>query len=507
MLVAVVGGGVAGLAAALEVTRLRPDADVVVLEQAASVGGKLRSATLAGHPVDVGAEAMLARRPEGLELIDAAGLSDARVSPLTSSARVWSPAGLRPIPTGTVMGVPGDLIAARASGLFSGATLDRLAAEENADFAPITEDIAVGRLVGQRFGPEVVDRLVDPLLGGVYAGRADRLSLRATVPGLADALSDGGSLVRAARRVTAAAAVPKPAAPAPAPAAAARPETPTAPTVPARSEHPAAPPEPIANAAPAPVFASVEGGLGRVPAALVARGSFRVQTSTAVRAVRRTPTGFMLAVGARPDGLELAADVVIIAAPAAKATVLLRDIAPSAATELAGIETASVAIVSVAVANGAGLRLPPGSGLLVPAGAPSLVKGVTISSQKWPGAPEGLAFIRASIGRFGEEAVLQRDDADLVVQAVADLSVLLATDIRPVDALLTRWGGALPQYEVGHVDRVARIRAAVAAVPGLAVAGASYDGVGIPACVQSGRLAARQALRPRPDVAGDNGGQ
>lgn len=471
MLVAIIGGGVAGLAAALEVTRLRPDIDVVVLEQSPAVGGKLRSATLAGHPVDVGAEAMLARRPEGLELIDAAGLGDACVSPLTSSARVWSPGGLRPIPTGTVMGVPGDLEAARATGLFSDTTLARMAAEEDAEFAPITEDIAVGRLVSERFGPEVVDRLVDPLLGGVYAGRADRLSLQATVPALAQALTEGGSLMRAARRATPGAGRPAP--------------------------------------GPAPVFASVLGGLGRLPAAVVERGSFTVETSTAVRGIRRGASGFELAIGARPDGRELQADAVIVATPAAKAASLLGSLAPAAAHELAGIETASVAIVSIAIATGAGagVNLPSGSGLLVPAGAPSLVKGVTISSQKWPGAPDGLAFIRASIGRFGDEAVLQRDDADLLNRATGDLRVLLGSSIKPVDALVTRWGGALPQYEVGHVGRVARIRAAVDAVPGLAVAGASYDGVGIPACIQSGRLAAEQALRPLVGPRSDRSGQ
>ena len=493
MLVAVIGGGVAGLAAALEVTRLRPDVDVVVFEQGPAVGGKLRSATLAGQLVDVGAEAMLARRPEGLELIDAAGLGASRVSPLTSSARVWSPGGLRAIPTGTVMGVPGDLDAARSSGLFSDTTLARMAAEEHADFAPVTEDIAVGRLVGERFGPEVVDRLVDPLLGGVYAGRADRLSLQATVPALAQALTGGGSLVRAARRATGGSARPS------------APSTP-APSTPAPSTGAPSTAAP-STGAPAPVFASVLGGLGRVPAAVVARGSFTVRTSTAVRAVRRTPTGFVLAVGPRPDAREVEADAVIVATPAAKAAVLLAQLAPAAATELAGIETASVAIVSIAVATGDGLVLPPGSGLLVPAGAPSLVKGVTISSQKWPGAPDGVAFIRASIGRFGDEAVLQQDDAELLRRATSDLELLLGTAILPIDALVTRWGGALPQYEVGHVERVARIRGAVGAVPGLAVAGASYDGVGIPACIQTGRLAAEQALRPLVARGSDGSGQ
>lgn len=481
MRVAVIGAGVSGLAAATEIARLRPDAEVVVYEQSATVGGKLRSATLAGHPVDVGAEAMLARRPEGLEFIDAAGLAAERVDPLTTSAGVWSAAGLRPIPSGTVMGVPGDVDAARRSGVFTAATVDQLAAEEHTPHDPVTEDVAVGRLVAQRLGAEVVDRLVDPLLGGVYAGRADRLSLRATVPALARELANGGSLVAAAARAA------------------------------SGSAH--------TNAAAAPVFTSVQGGLGRVPGALVEHAAFTVRTSTAVRAIRRTGTGFTLAIGPRPDAVEVSVDAVVIAVPAVKAAALVGDLAPAAAAELAAIDTASVAIVSIAVPT-AGVTLPPGSGLLVPAGAPSLVKGVTISSQKWPGAPADLAFIRASIGRFRDEGVLQRDDAELAARAVTDLGVLLGADLRPVDVLVTRWGGALPQYEVGHVERVERIRSSVATVPGLAVAGASYDGVGIPACVASGRAAAGQAVagwagRPTaptetqapPGTTADRGGQ
>ena len=469
MLVAVVGAGVAGLAAAGELCHLRPDAEVVVLEQAARVGGKLRSATLAGHLVDVGAEAMLARRPEGLDLIGAAGLTDERVDPLTTSAGIWAPGGVRPIPSGTVMGVPGDLDAARRSGLFSPATVDRIAADARASHEALTEDVAVGRLVAQRLGAEVVDRLVDPLLGGVYAGRADRLSLRATVPALARELADGGSLVAAAARAAAGSA------------------------------------RTTATAAVAsPVFTSVRGGLGRLPSAVVERAAFTVRTATAVRAIRRSGTGFTLSIGPRPDGVELAVDAVVVAVPAAKAAALLRDLAPAAAGELGAIDTASVAIVSVAVPT-KGTTLPPGSGLLVPAGMASLVKGVTISSQKWPGAPADLAFVRASIGRFGDEVVLQRDDDELATRAVTELSVLLGTDIRPIEVLVTRWGGSLPQYDVGHLDRVERIRSSVAGVPGLAVAGASYDGLGIPACVASGRAAARQALAGVAGVSGSPG--
>ena len=426
MLVAVIGGGVAGLAAAHEVTRLRPDVDVVVLEQAPAVGGKLRSATLAGHTVDVGAESMLARRPEGLELIDSAGLTESRVSPLTTSARVWSPAGPRPIPTGTVMGVPGDLDAARRSGLFSDATLARLTAEQDADFAPITEDVAVGRLVGQRFGPEVVDRLVDPLLGGVYAGRADRLSLRATVPALAQALAE--------RRVAASGRAP-------------------AVTAATPRRRPGRPPQ--------PVFASVlrrsgpdpggAGGTGLVHRADVDRGA-------GDPAGRRS--GFVLAIGARPGRTRAAGRRGHRGHAGGQgrrccSTSSRRPPRPS----WPGSRRRAWPSCPIAVPTGDALDLPPGSGLLVPAGCAQPGQGRHHQLPEVARCARRVAFVRASIGRFGDEAVLQRDDAELMRRAVGRPQPAAGTGDRPVDAVVTRWGGALPQYEVGHVERVARIRA------------------------------------------------
>ncbi|MCW2529788.1 MAG: Protoporphyrinogen oxidase [Pseudonocardiales bacterium] len=450
--VVVVGGGIAGLAAALGVRKARPDVEVIVLEQADRVGGKLRSAELAGHRIDVGAEAMLARRPEGLDLLALLGASDERVSPLTTAAGLWIDGHIRPLPGGTVLGVPGDVEA--GVGVLSEATLHRMRAEADRDEPPITQDVSVGALVASRMGQEVVDRIVDPLLGGVYAGRAEQISLRAAIPALAAELhTRGGSLLEAARSVA------------------------------ARGR--------AANV-DGPVFASIHGGLGRLPELIVGRGDFSVRTSTAVREIRIGTDGFVLLVGSVPTGEQLIADAVIVATPPAKAARLLQSIAPAAASELVGIETASVVIASLAFP--AATPLPAGSGLLVPATSGRSVKGVTISSQKWPGAPAELALVRASIGRIGDEAVLQRDDAELIALARRELTELIGVTAAPVDAILTRWGGGLPQYEVGHLERVGRIRESVAGVPGLAVAGASYDGVGIPATIHSAQLAAGRVL-------------
>lgn len=437
-MIAVVGAGISGLTAAWELARR--GADVVVFEAAQAVGGKLRVATVGDVQVDVGAEAILARRPEGIGLLAELGLEP--IAPLTTSAAVRAGGALHPLPPRTMMGIPTD--PGVLSDVLTPHAVERVVHEPEAEpLAPLTDDVAVGALVRARLGNEITDRLVEPLLGGVYAGRADALSLRATIPALAAALHAGGSLVEAARTVVA--------------------RTP---------------------ASDAPVFASVAGGLGTVPAALAAK--LDIRTGTTVRAIRRDGTGFVLEGGAVPDSFTERADAVVVAVPAAKAARLLADCAPAAAAELGAIEYASVAIVTFAFDR---VELPAGSGLLVGAREGLAVKGVTISSQKWP-MPGERTVLRASLGRAGDAQVLQQPDHVLAGIARRDLTTILGITADPVDVLVTRWGGGLPQYAVGHVDRVARIRAAVADVPGLAVCGAAFDGVGIPACIASARAAA-----------------
>jgi oxygen-dependent protoporphyrinogen oxidase len=239
--------------------------------------------------------------------------------------------------------------------------------------------------------------------------------------------------------------------------------------------------------------------LGRLPLQLAGSGRFAVRTSTTVRSITRTATGFALEAGAVPATERLESDAVIVATPPAKAARLLRTAAPRAATELAAIESASVAIVSLAYPDVPDVT---GSGLLVAAGERLAVKGVTLSSAKWPLAPGGPFQLRASVGRAGEHLVLQLDDGELVELVRRELRAVLGLSAAPVDARVTRWGGGLPQYAVGHLDRVARIRAAVADVPGLAICGAAFDGIGVPACIASAQAAVAvilgNARRPAP---------
>lgn len=459
----VVGGGIAGLAAARVLAR--DGVRVTVLEGSPRIGGKLQVSEIAGIPVDEGAESMLARRPEGMDLVRDLGRSGDLVNPGTTSSAILSRGALRTMPAGQVMGVPSDLKALAASQVLSPAGLARVPLDLVLPETPRGGDVSVADFIGARVGREVVDRLVEPLLGGVYAGRVELLSFDATLPAVAAAARGHRSLISAVQGIRAAA--PKD---------------------------------------PGPVFATLPDGLGTLPhlvAADITAAGGTVRTGATVRELRRTPDGWRLTIGPTRDPEYLDADAVVIAAPAAPASRLLAEDVPAAARELAGIDYASMAIITLAYRATAFPRLPKGSGYLVP-GVESDpesggrgVKAVTFSSVKWPHLrrrDRGLIAVRCSIGRFGEERTLQRADEELVATAMAELAATCGVTELPAESRVTRWGGGLPQYNVGHADRVAKVRSAVAAAPGLAVAGAAYDGLGIPACIASARAAATRVL-------------
>lgn len=450
--VVVIGAGVAGLAAALAISRDAPvGTSVTLVDGASKVGGKLRVSPVGGLPVDEGAETFLARRPEARELAESVGLGPALVHPVTTDAGVVVDGTVHRLPARTVLGVPGDRSALRRSGVLSEEGLAAVGADRP-EPAPLN-DPSVGQYVARRLGREVVERLVDPLLGGVYAGQADGLSLRATMPALAAALDEhGGKLVAAARSVV--------------------------------------------DAAPAdagPAFASLAGGLGTLPEAVARASRADVRLRLPVRRIERTTGGFRLVGGPVPDPVMLAAEAVVVAAPAGKAAGLLEGLAPWAAHELAAMEYASIGIVTLAF-PAAALAGLSGSGLLIPS-AEGAVKALTYSSNKWgPLAGHDVAIVRASVGRHREARVLHRDDTELVRLVLGQLAAVAGVRGTPVAHRVTRWGGALPQYAPGHLERVRRIRADVARVPGLAVCGAAFDGVGVPACIRSGHAAAARIV-------------
>ena len=463
--VAVVGGGISGLAAAYRLrTLLGPAAKIMLFEQTNRLGGKLRTVELAGVPYDVGAEAFLNRRPEAVALIDEVGLGDALVHPSGARSSVRAGGVTRPIPGRTVMGVPAgpDAVAPILSedGL-------RAVAEEPAR-EPIRldgNDVGLGKLLRGRLGGELVDRLIDPLLGGVYAGGVDGLGLRATLPALASALDNGaGSLTEAAAK-----------------------SLPTAEFQDAT-----------------PVFGTLRGGLGTLIDRLAELSTVDIRLGVPVRALEKSQRGWRLLLGAVPAAHgpaepTLDVDVVVLAVPAPAARKLLDGVVPAASASYAQVEVASMAVVGLALPPGT--QLPESSGVLIGAseqhadGTPFTAKAFTFSARKWThvGAAEPV-LIRGSVGRFGEAATLQVDDAELIRLVRADLAELTGITVSPVDSKVMRWGGGLPQYGVGHLDLVGRIERAVAGIPGLAVAVATLHGVGVPACIATADKAARKIV-------------
>ena len=444
--VVVVGAGIGGLSAAYQLQQ--QGRDVLVLEGSPQVGGVLRRRSVAGVPVDVGAEAMLNRRPEGVDLATALGLEVCH--PTVASSRIWTRDALRPLPR-SLMGVPLDLDDLAASGVLTDAELARVRAESGHAATPVGDDVTVGDLVDDRLGHAVTDRL----LGGVYAGHARRISARAAVPQLV-ALAERGSLLDQAPGLTG------------------------------------------PSTYSAPVFAGLPGGMGGLPLRLAER--LEVRTRATVRRLDRVPVHgghrFALTVGPTTDERTVTADAVVLAVPAAAASRLLAELAPEAGRLVGGIETASVAVVTLAlrVADAGALAETDASGFLVPPVEQRAIKAATFSFAKWgwvreAGAADGLIHLRTSLGRHGEEAALQASDDELVAVSLRDLRDAAGLDAMPVDTHVQRWGGGLPQYALGHLDRVARVRAALEAVPGLAVCGAAYDGVGIPAVIGSARRA------------------
>lgn len=452
--VAVVGGGITGLAAARQLALA--GLDVVVLEQGSRWGGKLDATVVEEVGLDTGAESVLARRPEALRLIADLGLETERVHPTAAKPSLLVDGRLHALPP-SLQGVPVAL--GPLADLLSADGFRYAAGEPERPAPALPGDVAIGAYVAERFGDEVTDRLLEPLLGGVYAGRSRDLSFAAVAPALFERARTGGSLLEHARAG-------------------------------------------LAPATGSPVFAGLVGGVNGLVRALLhdlAGRGVALRTGVAVRALeRRADGGWELTCGSAAAPEQLAVDAVLVAAPAGPAGRLTAGLLPHAAA-YAGVPYASVAVVTMVV-RGLGTDR---SGLLVPPGQLPTIKALTHSSVKWDWVREraektwgpDVAVVRASVGRIGEESLLQLGDEALVARTVAEALTLPGwAGVHPVHARLTRWGGALPQYRVGHRELVAGLRDDLAQVPGLALAGAALDGVGIAACLGSASVAVTKII-------------
>ncbi|WP_433684184.1 protoporphyrinogen oxidase [Nocardia sp. CA-119907] len=442
MRIAVVGGGISGLVAAYRSrVLLGADADIVVIDRAARLGGILYTGELAGEPLDLGAEAFVGRRPEVPELLRELGLEMQLVVPAGLRPLVWSQGRAHPLPERTLMGIPSDAESMR--GLVDAETLERIETESRRPLAWYPDaDMDVYRLVADRFGTQVAERSVDPLLGGVYAGSSRSIGVRASLPTLAAALDDGApSLTHAV-----AAAMPPP--------------------------------------SNAPVFGGLRDGYRVLLDTLAAKSAAEFITATSATHLARASHGWVL----EPVG---AVDAVVLATPAPVTANLLRPFAPAAASAAAGIELSSSVVVALGLPRDT--PLPQNSGILVATGEPLRAKAFTLSSRKWTHLAEReTATVRASFGKFGDDSTQTWSDADLIAAATEDLATVTGATIEPTAALVQRWPGGLAQYAPGHLDRVVEIESAAADFDGLAIAGAYLRGVGVPACVASGTAAAHR---------------
>lgn len=440
----VVGGGISGLTAAYRLrTALGDEASITLFDPADRLGGVLRTEQVGGVSIDVGAEAFVVRRPEVPALLAELGMANRHVGTTGARPLIYSQGRLHPLPPATLNGIPSS--AESMAGLVNDATLARIASEPSRPFRwQPGGDPAVGELVADRFGEQVVARSVDPMLGGVYAGSAATIGLRSAAPTLAAALDAGAVHLTDGVR------------------------------------------EALMSVTAGPVFGSVGGGYQVLVDELVRR-SRPHWVQAAVTGIEPAERGWTVHDEA---GVHCDADAVILAVPAPRLVGLVEPIAPRTAAAAGRIATASSVVVALAVPRG--VRFPQNSGVLVASGERLRAKAITLSSRKW-GRRSDVELLRLSFGRFGDELARRASDDELLAWAIEDLAAVFGLAIEPVDVWVQRWPDAMPQYGPGHRDLVAELRGGLP--PTVAVAGGYLDGIGVPACIAAAGRAVTGAIQ------------
>jgi protoporphyrinogen/coproporphyrinogen III oxidase len=435
--VAVVGAGVSGLTVAYRLFHRDPPCDVVVLEADDVVGGKLRNVEVGGLSLPAGADSILARKPWAVELCRELGIGGELVEPRASGAYLWTERGLVAYPTGTAFGIPSDLGDVFRWPGVSRSGRRRALADLWKRKRRAGGDESLGSILRRRFGDEPTDRAIAPLLAGLYAGDVDGLSVQATFPELQAWEAAQGSLLRGAQ------------------AAARR----------------------TSKADAGPMFLKPRAGVQQLTDELARRLGDRVRTRTRVAAIQ--PRDGVWRMQTDTDSVD--ADVVVCTTNAPTLATIL----PSgpAVAELAEIRFVSTGAVLSVYGRGSASKLPAGSGFVVPRGAAPMTACTWLSS-KWPDPAYGdRAVLRCFVGAAGDEDVLDAPDDDLIDACSRHLAALLPLPKKPEHAAVVRWPQAMPQYAVGHLDRVHRVRRSLPA--GIFVVGQSLDGVGIADCVRA----------------------
>jgi oxygen-dependent protoporphyrinogen oxidase len=481
MRTAIIGGGIAGLAAAYELEQARragKKVEYTLFESRDRLGGSLSSEVVDGAVLERGPDSFLTEKPAAAELCRELGLG-AELTPSNDADRktyIVVRNRLVPLPDGLMFLVPTKLIPTALSRLFSLKTKIRMGLELLHPPRPSSQDESVAALVERHFGRETVDRLADPLLSGIFGGDSAQLSARTVLPRLVEMENEYGSLTRgmlaAHRRMRAYAK---------------------------NSAQRTARPANVKGSATAArtIFTAMRGGMNQLVDALTARlDPASVRLSTPVSGLEKTANGWKVVAG----GKSKVYDAVILATPAWAAGELLGRIDPQLAEELRGIPYSSSITINLIYDETQLGRLPDGFGFLVPVVEGRSMLACTFVHRKFLGrTPPGKAVLRAFLGGMKNEALMAASDETLLATVRRELSEILGEKVlsasaEPLHAQVSRWPRAMAQYAVGHQERMVRIHARVAALPGLQLAGNAYDGIGIPDCIRLGRRAAKELL-------------
>lgn len=457
--IAIVGGGISGLAAAfqLEQQRSAHPLEYTLYESSPRLGGVLRTENVDGCVVEAGPDSFITEKPWASDLCRLIGLGDQLIGSNDSHRKTYIlvRGRLIPIPDGLMFMVPTRILPTGFSPLFSPRTKFRMARELFHPPRPADADESVASLVERHYGAEMVDRLADPLLSGIYGGDAASLSVRAVLPRFAEMERAHGSLGRAmfaARKKM------------------------------SRLE----------SRPDAPLFTSLSNGMGQLVETLVPKlNQSSVLINTSVDSIQAEDGCWKINAGSKSDRF----DAVILAVPAIAAARVLSTCNAELSAELAAIRYSSSITIGLGYDREVRQSLPPGFGFLVPPGEGKRLLAATFVHNKFcHRAPEDRALLRCFFAGSTAENIWQLSDDALIAIVRNELQQILGLRAMPLFARVYRWKSAMAQYGVGHLDRLDRIERLCRQLPGLSLAGNAYRGIGIPDCVRSGRDAARHVL-------------